>query len=382
MPTVVVLSVHPAPYRDATFDSLYRRRQIDFSVSHYFSVDHGHTEWDWSTPNYPHLFSRCGKRKVWLSRLIHLDIIWRTAKQKYDILVVPGYSRLTSLFAILVARVRRKPVILVLDTIERHAGSGLFESFKRFLKQRVRQMCQAYWVPGFASTRYLLGEGVDSGLIAHGAYCLDAANLGRIIGQLKESRIGLRKDLRIDEGARVVLAVGKMTSFRRYDALISSWAKLKLMNPVTLLFVGGGPMFEQLILLVKSLCLSNVKFAGPCSVAELPKYYALSDAYVHPGVEPFSTALELAAIAGLPILANKHVGYVHELLERDAQPLLFDVESNDDLSNKLTILLSSEYQSTNPGEALAIVAAARTSDWAAREFESLVFKVCSYTAKY
>ena len=370
---IFVLSIHPAPYRDFVFQRLYERKRIKIKVAHYYKLDLGHKEWLWTSPPYPHFCSKFGKTSGSLYQL-HFDILLQTASSTYDVIVIPGYSRLTSLFSILIARFRRKPVILVLDTIAERKSRGLLASFKRVIKKCLLGLCQGYWVPGVASARYLSGIGVDANIIAQGAYCLCPAKFKSQLEELKDSRKTLRMNLGIDQYSVVVLAVGKMMPFRRYDLLIRSWANLRQDTRKTLLLVGDGPLHSELMAFPEKRGICGVKFIGPCSSNELARYYAIADAYVHPGAEPFSTALELAAIAGLPILANNCVGYVYDLISRGAQPLIFQLDDTVDLTLKLETLTSVNYLKLAKSSLISKEAAAqRTPEWAAQELENLAY---------
>jgi glycosyltransferase involved in cell wall biosynthesis len=65
------------------------------------------------------------------------------------------------------------------------------------------------------------------------------------------------------------------------------------------------------------------------SIQELEKVYAMADAYIYLGWEPYSLALYEAAILGLPIIANSEIGAVKDCVkDHKSGYLVYDYSPN------------------------------------------------------
>lgn len=92
------------------------------------------------------------------------------------------------------------------------------------------------------------------------------------------------------------LMVGNDIPGRRIDVLVEGFRRY---GKGELLLIGRGAS----------------KWGGMEGVAwdELPRYYDEADVYVHNGEEQYSTAVQMAAQRGLPIICSKDVGIVADV---------------------------------------------------------------------
>ena len=86
-------------------------------------------------------------------------------------------------------------------------------------------------------------------------------------------------------------------------------------NNIALLIIGDGPETE----IVEDFLSKNkeigVRHIGAVTFEELYPYYGCSDAYIHPGAEPYSLALVEAVIAGKPVVSTNEVGSVYDYVK-------------------------------------------------------------------
>ena len=77
----------------------------------------------------------------------------------------------------------------------------------------------------------------------------------------------------------------------------------------------------------------HVKWPGFVQYKDLPVYYGLASAFVHPAKEEaWGLVLNEAAASGLPILAGSAVGARFELLEEGTNGHTFDAYSDTDIA--------------------------------------------------
>jgi glycosyltransferase involved in cell wall biosynthesis len=72
--------------------------------------------------------------------------------------------------------------------------------------------------------------------------------------------------------------------------------------------IGRVPCVNQILDYYKKHYINNYKTFEKVSFDDLAKFYVAADFYIHSGAEPYSTALQYAAIAGLAIVSSPQVG--------------------------------------------------------------------------
>ena len=118
-----------------------------------------------------------------------------------------------------------------------------------------------------------------------------------------------RNNIGISESDKVILFLGVLIDYKSPDLLIKSLPLILKQTPdAKLVFVGDGPMRNELELRAKNHGLSDkVKFAGN-TVGELKaQYYKAADVFVLPSAlntEVFPLVFLEAAAAGLPIVCS------------------------------------------------------------------------------
>ena len=369
-PRLLALAIHPAPYRDPVFCEILKRGNIHIDFRFYFPFDDGHTEWDWSLISLQSKTLTSGLPFPKEDRL-HLSIAYELMHEKYDAVLIPGYSRATSAAAIILSEILRIPFILSVDSLRHVAETA--NTWRSVIRRHLLKRAAAIWVPGVASRKYLISQNVKSEKIFEGAYCFDSKYLLSLLEDTKTRRAETRRSIGISDDSFVFLTVGNMIKTRRYVKLVETFIEASEGLSTNLLMIGNGPERATIEALIQSSDKKHIQLLGSVSFRDLFTFYSAADAFVHPGVEPFSTATELAAIAGLPIIATPGVGYVHDLINRGVQPLLSDIDDVDGLKSNLKALIVNRRFARELGAHTELVATQRNAQWAAEELEKAVF---------
>ena len=308
----------------------------------------------------------------WLLGGIHGGVLLRVLVRSFDFVVVPGWSRLTCLAVLILCVLMRKSVIIVADTIKWRSNRGFYAIAKRVFVSGLLRAASGIWVPGVASRRFFASCGAPDRKLIEGAYCLDTVQ----IASERKSRTKLREEIRKKHGimsdAIVFLAIGNLVPLRRYSLLAEEFVNCtrdQLWRKTYLLIVGDGPDAE-FIRETATGSRGRIILVPSIPFADVAAYLSAADVFVHPGAEPFSTALEYASLFGLQIVANRAVGYCQDLLEAGA-PI---VEVADGSGMRLGCALRLAHENVSgggeQGDEISKLMQYRSVRWASRNLVS------------
>ncbi len=169
---------------------------------------------------------------------------------------------------------------------------------------------------------------------------IDAENYS---GMTMDDKIQFKHSLGISEGKKIVLFVGRLEKKIRVDFLIRAWSMKyrEDKNSPYLLIVGDGTFREELEDLCGQLDVENtVIFYG--NTNKISSIMQVSNAFVLPSVsEGLANVILEAMSSGLPIIATNTKGNA-EILTHQVDALLFEENDQDDLINKILLLIENE----------------------------------------
>ena len=180
----------------------------------------------------------------------------------------------------------------------------------------------------------------------------------------EDERRALRERLGAsDEGARVVLAVGRLSREKGHADLVRAFAKLRELHPglnVRLVVVGEGPERGRVEAEARAAgVLGQIVFAG--HTANVRPYYAATDVLALPSHSEGSPNVLLEAMAaGLPVVATS-VGGVPEIATDGENALLVPAHDTAAFAAALGRLLTDEALAERLGRAAAACAVAEFS---------------------
>jgi len=374
-PSVGIISIHSAPYRDEIFSILHRKGVVKIEVITLFSKDPDHEFENPEQIAYPISFLE----KCWghaRNHSFHPQIISTLRNKRFDVIVIPGYYYATCWFAILYCIVTRTPFILTGDRILNENISTVTRTMK-FIKAKVKCLilhaASAHWVPGKASREYLRNEGIDDRNIFVGCYNLDCAAIAEQVDRQRDKRAELRKSIAMNEDSFIFLMVANVLPNRQYNLLLKSFAKVISQCPDSyLLIVGKGAHDEWIEDLSMENKIKNVLALGPVGFAKLPVIFATVDAYVHSGGEPYSTAVAYAAIAQLPIVTTSRVGAASDYVIENETGFLVDSENISGFAEKMILLAQNKEKAKRLGRNARNLAIQHSAEFAAKEIEKAI----------
>jgi len=181
------------------------------------------------------------------------------------------------------------------------------------------------WHPvGTLARDYLKTLSMASRPVYFFPYAVDVDWFIRNTAEIRQVRSEIRKQLGFSSGDYVVMGLMKWSPREDPMTLIEAFIEAAKKIPrVRLLLVGDGELRDKV--------MSTLKFVpgrwaapGYISYSQLPKYFAVSDVFVHPAqIEPYGVSIQEAMACGLPVLASAGVGAAQDFIEPDVNGDIF-----------------------------------------------------------
>lgn len=295
---VAFISIHPAPYRDDTLQLLSEKKDIQLDVYNMADVPDNHKEWEYkNNSKIQHFLKKACDLPI--VGLTNFDIFKRV--KNHDILIICSYYPGTSLLALIYAWVHKVPYVYCCDAVK---DGKKFKLIKKLLTKKIYGKAKSLWVPGGMSKDYYINQGVQKDKIFEGFYTNDSRKL---LSQMKKAQIdSMKKSLNIGNNSVTFIFVGKLIKSRNISLLLSAFNDISDQYDTRLIIIGDG--IDQDKVSAEKKRNKYIIHIPEVNYNDLHSYYAIADAYVHPGVEPYSLALVEGIVAGLPAISNRDVG--------------------------------------------------------------------------
>lgn len=286
-------------------------------------------------------------------------------RERYDWLVINGYTTPPYLAALAIARLRGIRTALRIDSVLFNAGGWRRHAMKRMVIAVLSGWFDRFFATGTLAREYLLHFGVESARISLFPYGVDVERFAREAGTLQAERTNIRARFGIPAAVKVILAVAKMNAREAPWDLLGALEGLDRPDLWTVL-VGDGEQLAALRARVEQRGLERVVFAGYVPYAELASCYAMADVFVHaPAEEPWGVSVHEAIACGLPVVASSRVGAARDLVLQGRNGFVYPWGDAAELRAKLVATLDTldpETVKTANREVLARWNYARTWD--------------------
>jgi glycosyltransferase involved in cell wall biosynthesis len=194
------------------------------------------------------------------------------------------------------------------------------EGLKRFIKEKLLRIffskCAAFLPIGKLNKIYYEYFGVPSEKMFLCPYAVD----NDFFIRQKQALVPIKDDLRRQYGIPVdktaILFIGKFLSKKRPTDLLNAFKHMKNNSICSLVFVGDGPLKEELIMSVRERDLSDVHFMGFMNQSDIGKIYGICDIFVFPSdFEPYGLVLNEAMCFGLPVVVSDEISAGYDLVD-------------------------------------------------------------------
>lgn len=333
---------HPTQFEGPLFQYIAKDNKIDLKVIYYNSERMNNVydpelkmDLDWGIDlltGYEYYIVPKKNKFVWLKNKFKND--------EYDLLIINGYNQLVLFYSIVLGKIFSKSISLRLDTVE-FTHKGHFKIFaKKILYKIFNKIFKHFFAIGSLTKKFLNGVGIADSKISIFSYAIDNDYFKYNSKLTPSEEKSLKDKLKITENAKVIISVAKFSEREAPWDLVKAFSLIKDMN-LHLLLVGDGPIRNDLEEYVNNNFINNVTFAGYVKYPELPKFYGISDLFVHTSNnEPWGVSVQEAMAAGLPVITSEFVGSSSDLIDEDKNGFTYNAGDTQELKEKLLNALS------------------------------------------
>ena len=174
-----------------------------------------------------------------------------------------------------------------------------------------------------------------------------------------------------DDERPTILFVGRLEPRKGFKYLLYAFPYVRQDIPNARLIVVGAYSREDkepYVMWARHNNVRGIRFVGPVSEEELPRYYRSCDVFCAPstGFESFGIVLLEAMASGVPIVASDITGY-RQVLRHEEEGLLVEPENERALAQALIALLQDPHRRRQMGYRGQIRAAAYSWDKISRQ---------------
>ena len=261
-----------------------------------------------------------------VSRVLHHDYpitpqIWSLLeRERFDVLVIGGWSLFATQAAIAWARLRRVPYLVVSENHLREVRSHWVEGVKAVVLRQVIPPSSGSLVPGTLGREHALRYGAKADEITVFPNTVDVTAYRREAQRLRERRDEIRRGLGIGVDELVLVQVGRLVPEKCVEETLEAVARARSLvtTPLRLLVVGAGPLRSSLERRAAELGLAAT-FTGFRQGEALLECYAAADVFILLSRrETWGTVVNEAAAFGLPLILTDAVGASADLLRSGA----------------------------------------------------------------
>ncbi len=255
--------------------------------------------------------------------------------KSYDIILISGYSSLTTMLAIRYLSKNKREFVFNCD-------GGLIKEDRKIVKKIKEYFISkpTYWLStGKSTDDYLQHYGANKDRIFR--YPFTSIRQDEIMeNKLKEDEINnIKNELGIKE-QKVCISVGRFIYGKGFDILIKS-AQFVDSN-IGIYIIGGNPTNEYKNL-IESLKLNNIHFVEFKTKVELNKYYKIADVFALPTrSDVWGLVVNEAMANGLPIITTNKCVAGLELIEDNKNGYIIPVDEYKILAEKINEICSNQ----------------------------------------
>lgn len=253
---------------------------------------------------------------------------------KYDLVIVNGYSKVKYLTAIFLAKIYAKAVCLRVDSVSFSNTSKMKLLLKKIVLTVFFKLFDTIFSTGSLSTEYLVSFGVDRQKISIFSYAIDVEYFKSRSNINQSQKETIRRHYGITSPTTIVTCVAKFNDREAPWDLLYAVSSQKMSN-LSLLLVGDGPQRKEL----ENFAIRNnitAIFPGYVQYTELPLIYGISDIFIHPSKnEPWGVSVAEAMACGLPVICSSRVGSAYDLVDTDKNGFIYQTGNHLDLTEKL-----------------------------------------------
>lgn len=234
---------------------------------------------------------------------------FKALTERYNIFMIDDDPRITlsKIFVFLVAKLRRKTVIIWSEAIDEGYYNKIRDLINRYLLYPIRRLVYHY-VDGFVAfgektVSFLMQHGVSREKIYSGIQTIPVTGFKNPISEAKKEKL---KGALGFSSKKVIFFVGYLTQRKGARELIKAFKQLDRDDAV-LIIAGAGKEEGHLRTLAEGS--RHIYFTGYVTEQEKAQYYGIADIFVMPSfVDSWGLVVNEAMMLGLPIITTTGAG--------------------------------------------------------------------------
>jgi glycosyltransferase involved in cell wall biosynthesis len=348
---LAIVASHVIQYQDPFFRLLAREPSIDLTVLYcsragaevYRDADmQTSLRWDIELlQGYQHTFLHNLGFGDGYTRLINPGIVPALVRGEHDaVLFFLGWGSITSLLGIAACRVAGIPVLLYGDSSFPPPEDTWRARVRAFFIQAIFRLASGFMASGNLNASYYLHYGADERRLFLLPWAIDNDRFRRASRFEAGERRAMRARLGIAPEQIVFVYSAKLVARKDPMTLLRAMALMQHRNRASVVFLGHGDLRETLESFAREHSL-NVYFAGFVNQTELPKYYAMCDAFVLPSLyEPRGAVINEAMACGLPVIVTDRCGSIGDIVVEGENAFIYPAGDATTLAGQMDALVS------------------------------------------
>lgn len=334
--SLCIFQSYPTQFDSPFFKQLSMQRNIELRVYYW---DSKRTD----TINDPEINRKCGwNHKIlngyhyiifptnWIDRL---KLIFQICKT-YDLIIICGYRSIISLLTILCCKFNHVFIGLRSDNTFLYKRNNLKWELKNLLIPQIYKLFDVGFPVGNLAQLYMLTYGFKKTQLFLFSYAVDNLFLNHLYNKYKNYYSKIRFNLRISSNTFVFLSIIKFISRENPIGLLKEFKYfLDSGNDACLIIIGDGPMRKEIESYIELHCLQGkVILTGYQKYSLLPKFFAISDVFIHPALhESWGCSVNEAMACELPVVVANTVGASYDLIKNGINGYIYNPYSKKDL---------------------------------------------------
>ena len=306
MKNVLIVFNHPAPYKVRLFNEL--SKSLDLTVIFERTENKDRSKDFYSENKYDFKTVKISGLKLGNENIVSRGVRNHIKKNKYDLIVMNGYSQFAEMSAIRYMQKHKIPYALFIN-------GGIINkdesNCKRKIKTKYISKAKFFLSPDQESNKYLVYYGADESKIYNYPYStVYEKEISRPM--TSEEKNKLREQLNL-EGNKIYVSAGQLIKRKNYQSLIENWKEMP--DDHHLYVFGDGKERKKYLKIVAENHLNNVHLQAFLPKSELFKVFNTADVFIFPSSEDiYGHVINEALSQGLPVISNTNVNSAKKLI--------------------------------------------------------------------
>ena len=329
MKKILIVFNHPAPYKVRLFNEL--SKHFDLHVIFERDSANDRNKGFYFEQNYNFKVHKIHGIKLGHENLFSFGIVSHLKHNKYDLVIMNGYSKLAEMSAISFLKRKNIPYVLYINggTIKKES------SLKRKIKTHYISGAHAYFSPDQVSNQYLIHYGASKDRIFNYPY---STIYEKEILTNSPNKEEIRNKLKI-KFDKVFVSSGQLIKRKNYLSLVEEWRKYP--ENYGLFLIGDGKQRKDIETLIKDKKMNNVVLTGFLSREDMFSYFTAADAFLFPSNEDiYGHVINESLSQGVPVISTNKVNSAVKLIKDGYNGFLLEKLEGHELENAISGILN------------------------------------------